>query len=282
MKKLIAILLTLSFLFAFAYAEDRPADTLYGFVLSVEEDNSLLISTESLGQIAETDEAGNAQTVTGSVTQVLVRLPETIHASDFDNTWVKIEYNGVMTMSLPGQINADSVTACFAEYGQIEAIEDGYLSLAIHFGEDLLQVNIDETTVLPQNLKVGDTVRVFYNGQMTRSIPAQIFAFAIERAAKIAVVSLEGNPTTGYLWTANIADRSVAALVSVEYVVDDYEGDVMPAGTGGTYFFTFAAMSTGETSVEFTYARPWENEETIIERYLLTVGEDQTITCEYL
>lgn len=280
MKKLISLLLSLAFLCAFAYAEERPAQTLYGFVLSVGEDNTLLISTESLGQPAITDGNTDAESAPGGSTQVLVRLPEAIDANDFQGAWVKITYNGVMTMSLPGQINADSVTKCYAQYGQIEAMQDGAVSLAIHFGEELLQVNIDETTVLPQNLKVGDTVRVFYNGQMTRSIPAQIFALAVEYAAQITVISIEGNPTTGYEWTANVRDRNIASLVSVEYIVDDFEGEEMPVGIGGTYFFTFNAVNAGETLVDFSYARPWEGEAIETAQYRLIVREDLSIICE--
>ena len=280
MKKLMSMLLALTFLFAFACAEEKPAETLYGFVLSVEDDNALLIATESLGQFAEIDETSDQNVATSTVTQVLVRLPDTIKATDFYGTWVRVDYNGVMTMSLPGQINADAVTACFAEYGEIEEIGDGVIALAIHFGEDLLHVNLDETTVMPQNLKVGDTVRVFYNGQMTRSIPAQIFALAIERAAQVTVISVAGNASTGYAWTANVEDRNVAALLSVEYIVDDYEGDVMPAGIGGTYFFTFSAVGVGETLVNFSYARSWEDEAIETEQHRLIVGEDLSIACE--
>lgn len=282
MKRILSVLLTLVFLCAVAYAEDRPAETLYGFVLSVEDENALLIATESLGQMAVTDENGNAQMPSGSVTQVLVRLPESLNAADYERTWVRVDYNGVMTMSLPGQINADAVTPCFAAYGQIEEIADGVITLAIHFGEEILSLNTDETTALPQDLKPGDTVRVFHNGQMTRSIPAQVFALAVERAAQIAVVSLDGNPSTGYQWTVSIEDARVASLVSVEYVLNDYEGDIIPPGTGGTYFFTFSAAGVGETPVTFTYARPWSSEETVTEQYKLTVDEDLSITCEYL
>ncbi len=261
MKKFLAMLLTLTFLCSFAYAEENKTETMYGYVLSVEEDNALLISTEAHGQ-------------------VFVHLPETIIATDFYHTWVKIDFNGVMTMSLPGQINADAVTACFAEFGEIEEMSDGMIALAIHFGEDLLHVMMDETSSIPDDLKVGDSVRVFYNGQMTRSIPPQIFAMAMEHAAQITNISIEGNPTTGYQWSAVVENPNVASLVSVEYIVDDYEGDTMPAGLGGTYFFCFRAVGEGETTVNFSYARSWEDEAIETEQLRLIVDKDLSITCE--
>ena len=44
-----------------------------------------------------------------------------------------------------------------------------------------IQVNTDS---IPENIKVDDVIRVRYNGQMTRSIPAQVFALEIIRVSR--------------------------------------------------------------------------------------------------
>jgi len=74
-------------------------------------------------------------------------------------------------------------------------------------------------------------------------------------------VSLKGNPTTGYTWTAIIAEEDAAILRQVGepvYVSDSADDAIV--GVGGTYTFTFEALAAGEAVLKLEYARPWESE----------------------
>jgi len=77
----------------------------------------------------------------------------------------------------------------------------------------------------------------------------------------IATVELEGNLTTGYAWINDISPSGVVREVSNEYVQDDAPAGA--AGVGGTFIFTFEAVSEGEAEITFSYLREWENEKPI-------------------
>lgn len=77
-------------------------------------------------------------------------------------------------LSLPPQISAEcALRDCFLTGAIDELGED---SLLLDADGRKLQVAFDS---LPEGLKVDDVIRVRYNGQMTRSIPAQVFALEI-------------------------------------------------------------------------------------------------------
>jgi len=67
-------------------------------------------------------------------------------------------------------------------------------------------------------------------------------------------ISLNSNPTTGYLWTV-----SVDGTPQLQFIKEQYAGtDPKLAGSGGTTVFKFAAIRRGRTKVELKYGRSWE------------------------
>ena len=84
-----------------------------------------------------------------------------------------------MRSPLPPQISAEYVASDFFLTGAIDEIGDGFLIL--DSDGQKIQVNTDS---IPENIKVDDVIRVRYNGQMTRSIPAQVFALEIIRVSR--------------------------------------------------------------------------------------------------
>lgn len=75
-------------------------------------------------------------------------------------------------------------------------------------------------------------------------------------AGQILTVSLESNPTTGYLWqVARYDDAILHQLGEAEFKQGGEEGLV---GAGGIETFRFETVRTGETSLELMYVRPWE------------------------
>ncbi|NLO27825.1 MAG: META domain-containing protein [Actinobacteria bacterium] len=74
-------------------------------------------------------------------------------------------------------------------------------------------------------------------------------------------VSLRGNPTTGFTWTAVMSEEAAAIFRQVGepvYVPDPAEEPTV--GVGGVYTFTFEALAAGEAVLKLEYARPWETE----------------------
>ncbi len=69
-------------------------------------------------------------------------------------------------------------------------------------------------------------------------------------------IALGSNPTTGYSWHATF-DEQALKQVNNDYKADDTTGKQI-VGAGGTEYFTFKALKTGDYKITFTYYRPWE------------------------
>jgi predicted secreted protein len=67
-------------------------------------------------------------------------------------------------------------------------------------------------------------------------------------------ISLDSNPTTGYIWTVDFDSR---------FLNKTKEGYVSSQprliGSGGQQFFAFTPVHVGKTTVSAVYKRPWEN-----------------------
>ena len=90
---------------------------------------------------------------------------------------VEILYNGVMTRSLPGQINAQRITSCQLAGTVTEVLEGSFLMETSQQGP--VMVNLPEEITAPQ---VGQQVLVTFNGVMTLSLPGQINPWTVEVA----------------------------------------------------------------------------------------------------
>lgn len=121
------------------------------------EENTVLLNTDTHGE-------------------VVVHLSEDWAGVEIDVDSLTVYFNGAMSMSLPPQIGAGYVVPGYSLQGTVTEISDGWL--IIGEGMEAVQVNV-EAELLPEDMKVGDVIRVLYNGQMTRSLPPQINAGAI-------------------------------------------------------------------------------------------------------
>ena len=70
------------------------------------------------------------------------------------------------------------------------------------------------------------------------------------------VLSIEGNPTTGYQWAVDELDESILAPAADP----DYKSDSMLIGSGGTYTYKFNTVNLGETTLRLKYYRDFEND----------------------
>jgi len=83
-------------------------------------------------------------------------------------------------------------------------------------------------------------------------------------------IALGANATTGYKWQPKFDSGSIT-LVDDEYKENDNTGKQI-VGAGGTQYFKFKAVKSGETKIEFTYYRPWETPAETDQRQVFTVN----------
>jgi inhibitor of cysteine peptidase len=69
-------------------------------------------------------------------------------------------------------------------------------------------------------------------------------------------VTLDGNPTTGYVWEVQWVDSDVLQPVGET----DFEPDSGAVGSGGRVTLHFVALATGQTPLQLIYHRPWEQD----------------------
>jgi inhibitor of cysteine peptidase len=75
------------------------------------------------------------------------------------------------------------------------------------------------------------------------------------RAGQEFKITLQSNPTTGYLWRfAKPPDEKFLKLVSTKYQAPESK----LVGAGGSEVWTFKALAEGKTTLELNYQRPWE------------------------
>lgn len=83
-------------------------------------------------------------------------------------------------------------------------------------------------------------------------------------------VILNGNPTTGYSWTATVGDKTVVQQQGdPAYAQESTDPSVV--GAGGTYTFTFEAAAAGQTTLTLDYARSFEEGVAPIQTYSVTI-----------
>jgi len=74
------------------------------------------------------------------------------------------------------------------------------------------------------------------------------------------IISLKGNPTTGFAWSLQDINSDVIRLISEDFISDS--DNSQRVGVGGRYVFEFIAEKQGNTNLEFIYKRPWVGGET--------------------
>ena len=129
---------------------------------SYPEENAVLLMTETHGE-------------------VYVTLPADWAEQEITTETLTVYFNGAMTMSLPPQVNAGYAVPGYSIQGVVTEIAEDYLTI----GEELEAVQVNfEDGLLPEDVNVGDVIRVIYNGMMTRSLPPQITAGEIVQISR--------------------------------------------------------------------------------------------------
>lgn len=188
MKKFFAIALSLLLLIgAVAVFAEQPVnvpennDAVIENNDAITEDSDATTEIEPLnGYITEIFEDGSFKIVDQFGREVVVKLDE---ESIIDRAEEKLEvgmfvfvdYDGIMTRSLPAQITADRVFGAVIE-GEVTAVEGLAVTINSETHGEVI-VNLTEDMAVPF---VGEVIRVHFTGAMTMSLPAQIGAVVFE------------------------------------------------------------------------------------------------------
>lgn len=84
---------------------------------------------------------------------------------------------------------------------------------------------------------------------------------------QILVVSLPGNPSTGYLWQVDEFDTYILQQMGK----DDFEQRSGAIGAFGMQNFRFQAKKIGKTELKLSYRRPWEENVEPLENFFITI-----------
>ena len=80
-------------------------------------------------------------------------------------------------------------------------------------------------------------------------------------------ITLEANPTTGYIWEVGSGDADILEMEGEP----DCKTESDAIGAGGAMTFRFRAVETGTTDLELVYHRPWEEDQEPAETFTVTV-----------
>lgn len=143
-KKIIAALLALTMLFCAAAFAEETTEMIYelsGTIMEIDENGDLLLNTATNGD-------------------VLVHVGDDTILEGMDQyetgMYIYVTFNGVMTMSLPGQINAQKI-ACYMVEGEVTAIAG--LNILLENEDNTFCAVLHGVTEMP--FGVGETVQLY-------------------------------------------------------------------------------------------------------------------------
>lgn len=169
MKKLyVIILVALMMFFIPASALTQEVEPLAGVILELYEDGSFLMESETMGQVmVDADEA----CILEGLSAPAVGL------------YVFVAYDGVITKSLPAQIQAEKIS-CFRLQGTVLSVDEisGTILIdAMEYGEVIVKL-----PKMEEPLAEGDYVTVYYSGLMALSYPAQAGALKVDTYEQVS------------------------------------------------------------------------------------------------
>jgi len=87
------------------------------------------------------------------------------------------------------------------------------------------------------------------------------------KSGETLLISIDGNPTTGYTWEVDSVDETILQLAGEPDYSTSSESKPGMTGVGGTYKFTFNAVSTGTATLKLKYWRTFEPENPPVETF---------------
>lgn len=98
-----------------------------------------------------------------------------------------------------------------------------------------------------------------------------------EEFSMTKTIWLKENPTTGYQWSYEIKDETIAVVEGDEYTPNNATEGM--AGAGGVHAFRLSGLKEGQTTITFNYSRSWESVEPIkTEAFIVTTDSNSLIS----
>jgi inhibitor of cysteine peptidase len=104
--------------------------------------------------------------------------------------------------------------------------------------------------------ELSDMLKPDYTGLELKTVPLRPAVKNTLQAGDIGEVTLDGNMSTGYMWTCDISDTGVLELAAQDMQSSDKTGVV---GGGETFYWYFRALKPGTATVTFDYIRAWDD-----------------------
>lgn len=145
------------------------------------------------GQVLETDDSIDSMLVDTMEAGEVIVLLQYDDAKQYEGELVRVFFNGMMALSMPGRIGGLAAEPVKKITGTVKTITytltetgGGHFLVDSNVGE--VEVYFDDQTKFIDNIVEGSAIQVFYNGIMTRSMPGQVYAMAVglEQAAEAA------------------------------------------------------------------------------------------------
>jgi len=112
-----------------------------------------------------------------------------------------------------------------------------------------LTIFADTSSNMPVPVLISEPVPVLISEPVEESVP-----FEVTQKDNQFTIILDENPSTGFMWTYDIADDNHVTFVDENYVNSEVE---MP-GAPGKKEITFAVNKEGISTITFLYKRSWE------------------------
>jgi len=120
------------------------------------------------------------------------------------------------------------------------------------------------------NINSSSSVPPLHGGQPAVTVEFTIDEFAAQNhigkyveqtVPGSIIVTLGANPTTGYQWGENpiVSDPTLIEWESHNYVTPETSGGTV--GAPGKDVWVFNSLKPGQTTISFSYGRPWEGGE---------------------
>ncbi len=227
MKKFILVMLTFILslgMMTGAMAETSGPAQLEGVITEVRQDGSFLMDSISLGQVLVQT---NEETVLEGVEALLA------------GQYVFVEYDGVMTKSLPPQVTAQKVS-CYVFEGIVQSVDEAAGTALVESEEySLVQVKLP---VMETVLHEGDYVAMYFGGVMAMSYPAQADGLKVDVYAKASGIVAEIGD--GY-FTMDTQTGTIRVNIGEETVLPE----ALEAGDEVTVLYNGQAGEEGQTEI---------------------------------
>ena len=230
MKKWFLILCTLMVLAVVpGLAQEQPV-SLSGVILNMQEDGNFLLDSD--------------------IGQVLVKmLPETVVEGVGKlraGQYVYVDYNGMMTRSMPAQVTAEKVRCYVIEGVVLSLSEDGKTALVESQENGQVMVSLP---AMETDLKEGDFVAAYFSGVMALSYPAQAGGLKVDVYVRVTgeVQEIE----EGYFLMDNMGQALRVNIGEESELPESIEpGDVVTVYHNGQTTFSIPPQVFGLTVIQ--------------------------------